>query len=62
MLLYLALMAQVQPMFILFTASITACLVWLPYAFLVEFNMLQMSLVCMLFLFSFVYLRVSELV
>lgn len=50
----------VAPFYILFTACITSCLVWLDYAFLVEFNMLQMSLVCTLFLYSFVYLRVKR--
>eukprot|EP00047_Mylnosiga_fluctuans_P008401 m.7106 g.7106 ORF g.7106 m.7106 type:complete len:548 (+) comp2165_c0_seq2:144-1787(+) len=49
--------AGVPPFFILFTACITSCLIWLPYAFLVEFTMLLTSLVCMLFLASFVLLR-----
>lgn len=50
----------VGPFFILFTACITSCLVWLNYEFLVQFNMLQMSLVCMLFLYSFLWLRVRR--
>eukprot|EP00048_Salpingoeca_helianthica_P000768 m.43866 g.43866 ORF g.43866 m.43866 type:complete len:541 (+) comp10840_c0_seq2:235-1857(+) len=49
----------VAPLFILFNASIALVLIWFPYEFLVEFNMLQMSFVCVLFIYSYLYIRIK---
>jgi len=50
----------VAPFFILFNAAIAALLVWAPYTILVEFSMLLSVPSIMLFMWSFVALRVQQ--
>jgi len=51
--------AGIAPAYIVFNASCAALLVWLPYALLVEFSMLLSVPSILLFMWSFVALRVQ---
>jgi len=52
--------AGIAPLYVMINACIAAILAWFPVTSLVEYEMMLMSLVALLFLYSFVKLRITE--